>query len=141
MQFFIFSIKDEIAQHYYNKVELMKRFFLEFVRNSKSVTYIKQFSYISELFPFKEWIEDCIQEGNTSRKSISFSFPFFDNDIFCGIMDNKNYCCLFQCDSLWQANKDVFQPLRTSSQSFFIVEKNGEHYGWISPLASQCLLT
>lgn len=141
MQFFIFSIKQDIAQHYYYKVELMKRFFLEFVRNSRSVTYIKQFSYISELFPFKEWIEDRIIIKQASRKSISFSFPFFDNDIFCGIMDNKNYCCLFQCDSLWHAEKDVFQPLRTSSQSFFIIDKDGDHYGWISPLAGQHLLT
>jgi hypothetical protein len=141
MQFFIFSIKQEIAQRYYYKVELMKRFFLEFLKNPMSMTYIKQFSYIVELFPFKEWLEEYLPKKKGTRKSFSFSLPFFDNSLFCDIMDNKNYCCLFQCDSLWQADTTVFEPLRTSSQSFFIVEREGEHYGWISPHAGQRLLS
>ncbi|WP_422188124.1 sporulation inhibitor of replication protein SirA [Halobacillus sp.] len=66
---------------------------------------------------------------------------FFDKNSEYAIIVNKNYSCLFQCESLWQAENVVFEPLRMSSRSIFIVDLDGDHYGWVSPLAGKSLLS
>lgn len=141
MQLFIFSIKKEISEQYYYKVEVMKRFLLELLSNPTSHTYRKQISFITDFFPFDDWLEEHSSIKKIVKSSLSFQVPMFDSSAPYGIIDNKNYCCFFQCESLWQAETEVLEPLRRSSQSFFILETNGKHYGWISPLAGQRLLS
>ncbi|UOQ42964.1 sporulation inhibitor of replication protein SirA [Halobacillus salinarum] len=140
MQFTIYAIKSEISVMYYYKVELMKRFFLEYLRYPKSEIYRKQVEYITEPFPYIDWIENMDASHRGSMVSMD-RFPFFNEAEKYGIITNKNNSCLFQCNSLWQAERMIFQPLRKCHQSFYILEKNGEHYGWISSLARQRLLS
>ncbi|MFC7060321.1 sporulation inhibitor of replication protein SirA [Halobacillus seohaensis] len=135
MQFAVYAIKREITHHYYYKVDLLKRFFEECHAFSDSIIYKKQLDYITSHFSYKEWLKKI----HENQKHLSDRI--FDCEIIYDILEGKNCCCLFQCDSLWQAERVLFQPLRMCNQSFFIIEESGEHYGWISPLIRQRLLS
>ncbi|MGP4059925.1 sporulation inhibitor of replication protein SirA [Halobacillus sp. H74] len=140
MYFIIFSIKREITEQYYYKADLMKRFFLEWLRNPGSRHHHRQLSYITEPFPFESYLDkELIEES--SEKNGSFCRRFFDFALPYDIIVDKNYCCLFQCDSLWQAESVAFSPLRMSTHTFYIIETSGEHYGWITSEARQRLLS
>ncbi|MBH0229401.1 sporulation inhibitor of replication protein SirA [Halobacillus yeomjeoni] len=141
MQFIIFSIKKEIASQYYYKVDLMKRFFEEILNNPQSFIYIRQLSYITDLFPFQEWLEEHSPVKKQVKNNVSYRSSLFEKALPYGIMEPKNYCCLFQCDNLLQAEQMVFDPLRKSSHAFYIMEATGEYYGWISPKVGQRLLS
>lgn len=140
MQMVVFSIRKDIAERYYYKVDLMKRFFLELIQKPDSIAHVRQLLYITESFPFSDWVvkHSPLKEG--VKRSLSNDVPFLKSSSSYGIIDNKNYCCLFQCENLWQAEAMVLEPLRRSSHSFYIIETKGEHYGWLSPLAGQRLL-
>ncbi|MCA0969040.1 sporulation inhibitor of replication protein SirA [Halobacillus litoralis] len=140
MDMVVFSIQREIAENYYYKVELMKRFFLDMLKKPDSANLMKQWGYIAESFPFKEWVEKHSPLKEAAVLRINGQLPFFDYGETCGIMNHKNYCCQFQCEDLWQAEAMVLEPLRKSAHSFFILETSGKHYGWLSPLAGQQIL-
>ncbi|TGB04666.1 sporulation inhibitor of replication protein SirA [Halobacillus salinus] len=140
MQMMIFSIRREIAEKYYYKVDLMKRFFLELIQSSQSSPLMKQWLYIAEAFPFSEWLEAHSSKKEEAKERKNKLYHFFDSIDTYGIMNHKNYCCQFQCENLWQAEALVLEPLRKSTHSFYIIETNGEHYGWLSPLAGQRMI-
>ncbi|MCP3031288.1 sporulation inhibitor of replication protein SirA [Halobacillus sp. A1] len=135
MKFAIYAIKRDVTEKYYYKVDLLKRFFEECWTFSDSSIYKKQLDYITNHFSFYEWLKKI--QGNHSI----LSDRIYDCEMNYDIIEGKNCCCLFQCDSLWQAERVLFQPLRMCNQTFFIIEESGEHYGWISPLLSQRLLS
>ncbi|GGF10318.1 hypothetical protein GCM10010954_06090 [Halobacillus andaensis] len=135
MQFAVYAVKRDVTEKYYYKVDLLKRFFEECHNFSSSPIYMNQLDYITTHFSFYDWLKK-IHGNHTDLKE-----RLFDCEINYDILDGKNCCCLFQCDSLWQAERVLFQPLRMCDQTFFIIEESGEHYGWISPLISQRLLS
>ncbi|MCP3026027.1 sporulation inhibitor of replication protein SirA [Halobacillus sp. A5] len=139
MQFTVYAVKREVSENYYYKVDLLKRFFEECQGSIRTSNYMQQLmqqlDYITTHFSFYDWLKK-IHENHINLKE-----RLFDCEINCDILDGKNCCCLFQCDSLWQAERVLFQPLRMCDQSFFIIEESGEHYGWISPLIRQRLLS
>lgn len=139
MQMMIFSIRREIAEKYYYKVDLMKRFFLELIHTPSSSSLSKQWLYIAESFPFVEWVRRYSPIEETHERWIK-PFSNFDSLESYDIMKHKNYCCQFQCENLWQAEAMVLEPLRKSTHSFYIIETNGKHYGWLSPLAGQRMI-
>ncbi|MFQ3543235.1 sporulation inhibitor of replication protein SirA [Halobacillus rhizosphaerae] len=140
MHFAIFAVKPEVSVSYYYKVEMMKRFLLECLRFPQSEVHQKQLEYITDAFPYIDWLNQR-KNMNVSEKNDRFvRFPFSDEEGNYGIIKYKNNSCFFQCSSLCQADRMIFQPLRMSHKSFYILEKNGDHYGWISSLARQRLL-
>ncbi|UOQ93437.1 sporulation inhibitor of replication protein SirA [Halobacillus shinanisalinarum] len=141
MQFVIYAIKQEVCEHYYYKVELLKRFFEECIRLPQSKLHQKQLDYITEDFSFKEWLGDLCKGAWVTPFSQHKNGHLFNYEQNYDIILTEKSCCLLQCDSLWQAERVLFQPLRMCDQTFFIVEENGEHYGWVSPLSSQRLLS
>ncbi|MFD2925659.1 sporulation inhibitor of replication protein SirA [Halobacillus naozhouensis] len=141
MQFVIYAIKQEVCEHYYYKVEIIKRFFEECLRAPHSGLLQKQLDYITEDFSYKQWFADRYKGLRNIPFSINANGELFKRGQNYDIIIKKNGSCLLQCDSLWQAERVLFQPLRMCDQSFFIVEESGEHYGWISPLSSQRLLS
>ncbi|RWZ60398.1 sporulation inhibitor of replication protein SirA [Halobacillus fulvus] len=128
MQLLIISMKREIAQIYYHKIDLLKRFFLEWMK-TPTATHDQQMEYICESFPFYKWKSRHLIDG---RSSGSFDATSYDSLVGYDIISSKNYCCLVHCDTLWQAEEQVLDPLRESGHAFFILEAEGRHYGWIS---------
>ncbi|WP_101843973.1 sporulation inhibitor of replication protein SirA [Halobacillus sp. Marseille-P3879] len=139
MQFTVYAVKREVTEKYYYKVDLLKRFFEECQNDSCTSKYMdqlmSQLDYITTHFSFNEWLKKI------HGSPLNLKERLFDCEKNYDILDGKNCCCLFQCDSLWQAERGLFQPLRMCDQTFFIIEESGEHYGWISPLISQRLLS
>ncbi len=140
MHFAIFAVKPEVSISYYYKVEMMKRFLLECLRFPQSEVHQKQLEYITEAFPYIDWLNHRRNVNVIEKNDISVNIPFVDEEREYDIIKYKNISCFFQCSSLCQADRMIFQPLRMSHKSFYILEKNGEHYGWISSLARQRLL-
>ncbi|WP_173916421.1 sporulation inhibitor of replication protein SirA [Halobacillus sp. Marseille-Q1614] len=135
MQFAVYAIKREVTEHYYYKVDILKRFFEECSDFPHSHIYKQQLDYITNHFSFLDWLKKIHSSHSNLNSQLFDCLRNYD------ILEDKKCCCLFQCDSLWQAERVLFQPLRMCDQSFFIVEESGEHYGWISPFIRQRLLS
>ncbi|WP_068672255.1 sporulation inhibitor of replication protein SirA [Oceanobacillus sp. Castelsardo] len=131
----IYWIKQEIANHYFHKSDILYRFFEEYHHNKNRIDLRKQFLYITKniekdtiISILKYNLKDDVQikqNGSTSE--------IYDNGHFISLHIDKKQLN-FRSRSLQDAEEFLFPVLRLIHPLFFVVGHRDQNYGWISPI-------
>jgi len=135
-EYHIYYIKDEFADHYYFKCDLLFRFIQAYHEEKDRPDLASQFNYITNKFP-----EDLIQAIKSKLKRTSSYFVDNESPNCLKIQSGNRQLILFiykeemimQCDSLHDAEVILFPSLRGVYPCLFIIGPLVNEYGWISP--------
>ncbi|RDW19568.1 hypothetical protein CWR48_07550 [Oceanobacillus arenosus] len=133
-EYSIYRIREEIANHYYHKSDILYRFLKEYEQNSGQLYLHGQFLYITNKFIQKniEYYVDNFLPKNVSHKTEQTRIEIFNKRKSITLHINKN-CLNFRCESLHDAEELLFPVLRKFDALLFVIGRKHENYGWISP--------
>lgn len=135
-EYHIYWIKDEFADHYYYKCDLLYRFIQAYQENNVRIDLALQFNYITSNFPM-DLLNAIIYK---LKKSPSIRIIKAGNNQL-DLRSEKSYLkfyinkerLILQCDSLQDAEKILFPSLRGVYPYLFVINPHYNEYGWISP--------
>ncbi len=130
-------MKENVANHFYYKSDILYRFLKEYQFNSNRTDLIKQYHYITNTFPVDSLINNIVdhhQNAQINRRDnyieISMNGHFISLHIF-----EKHI--KFRCEVLHEAEVLLFPILRLFHPYLFIISNDLEDYGWISPVKNE----
>src|SRR5699024_8312007 len=130
----LFWIEDDFSQYFYHKGILLCQFFLEYIRTNSKHTMI-QYDYITNYIPHKDihtYIIEEARQSDISVQKIQEKIQLENGDSKVELVFNNRNIDIY-AESLLSAEKVVFPILRNFESSFFIIGKDQNEYGWISP--------
>ncbi|MFC2946893.1 sporulation inhibitor of replication protein SirA [Virgibacillus sediminis] len=138
-EYSIFWIKEEIANNYFHKSDLLYRFIYEYQRNHRRPDLKDQFNYITNSFSVSNlvtYLKTCRDLGFVGSEKISIRGNMVE------IYLNEKYISLqikekqlqFVCKTLQDAEDLLFPLLRKFDNKLFVVGNNHRKFGWISPI-------
>ncbi|RDW17752.1 sporulation inhibitor of replication protein SirA [Oceanobacillus chungangensis] len=135
-EYSIYRIREEIANHYYHKSDILYRFLKEYEKNKELLYLHGQFLYITNKFTQKK-IE--LYLNKYLAKTISYiteqsKIKIFNEKQSITLHLNK-YCINFRCESLHDAEEFLFPVLRKYDSLLFVIGNQHVNYGWISPIS------
>lgn len=134
-EYTIYWVKEEFAIHYYYKSDILYRFLNEYHLNHSRNDLVLQFNFITESFPKASLISQLIrQPRNTLSAKNSREFLEIGNKYDFIALHIAEKHIKFRCETLEDAEALLFPTLRRIHPYLFIVENDGENYGWISPV-------
>ncbi|MEC5422599.1 sporulation inhibitor of replication protein SirA [Virgibacillus sp. C22-A2] len=134
-EYSVFWIREEIANHYYRKSDILFRFLRDYQNSKNREDLESQYFYITNTFP--------------SDKLISHIEDYYTHDIRIEIKGTsikiyRNLRCIslhierkhlkFRCKTLQDAEELLFPMLRCFQPLLFITGNNLSNFGWISPM-------
>lgn len=132
----IFWIKEEVAQRYFYKSDILYRFLKSYQSNKGRQDLSKQYNYITHNFPEEALIE------HIKKNNHSISIKTLSDKQKMTLYKNNQYILLYVYDShltflsksLHEAEYLLFPILRTFHPLLFIMSHTHINYGWISPV-------
>ncbi|RKQ37568.1 sporulation inhibitor of replication protein SirA [Oceanobacillus halophilus] len=134
-EYSIYWIKEEIANHYFHKSDILYRFIKEYRNNQNRLDLKNQYMYVTQDFHVKSLIHH-IKKHSKDHVNIQMENSLME------ISSNRHYISLhirekhlkFQSGSLQDAEELLFPVLRLFHPYLFVVSDTYQNYGWISPV-------
>jgi len=132
----IYCIKDEFADHYYYKCDLLYRFIQAYQEERNRSDLALQFNYITSHFP-----SDLIVAIKSKLKK-SHSYKVENEGVNWLELISKGRCLylyiykekmILKCESLHDAETILFPSLRGVYPYLFVIGPLLNEFGWISP--------
>ncbi|MFA1822156.1 sporulation inhibitor of replication protein SirA [Virgibacillus oceani] len=130
----IYCIKEEFANHYFHKSDILYRFILSYQINKARKDLQMQFNYITHYFSYEKLISHMEKYYfNTNTKlHINGSYITISQNGDCISLLIKEKDIEFRCNTLQEAEELIFPMLRRYQPLLFITGVND--FGWISPV-------
>jgi hypothetical protein len=130
----IYWIKEEIANHYFHKSDILYRFIISYQCNKARNDLHMQFNYITRFFSYEKLISHMKKHyfNTNTRLHINGSHITICKNGSCISLLIKEKHIEFRCDALQDAEELLFPMLRKFQRLLFITGKND--FGWISPV-------
>ncbi|MFC3038841.1 sporulation inhibitor of replication protein SirA [Virgibacillus xinjiangensis] len=138
-EYSIFWIKEEIANNYFHKSDLLYRFIYAYQRNHRRPDLRNQFNYITNSFSVNDlvtYLETCRDFGFSRSEKIVINgdmVEFYLEDKYISL-HIKEKQLQFVCKTLQDAEDLLFPLLRRFDNKLFVVGNNHLKFGWISPI-------
>jgi len=134
-EFSIYCIKDEFAEHYFYKCDILYRFIKSHHANRFRQDLALQFNYITNNFPSD--ISFYVMSQLNRMDSIQISkdenqLEIYSDNHYLSLYVHKKQL-KFHCKSLYEAENILFPALRLVDPYLFIINHNANEYGWLSP--------
>ncbi|KKE78448.1 sporulation inhibitor of replication protein SirA [Oceanobacillus caeni] len=131
----IYWIKQEVANHYFHKSDILYRFFEEYRYNKNRIDLRRQFLYITKSIEKDIFI-------SILKYNLKDDVHINQNDSIIELYNNRYFISLhieqkqlkFRSRSLQDAEEILFPILRLIHPLFFVVGHTNQKYGWISPI-------
>ncbi|MDC3416295.1 sporulation inhibitor of replication protein SirA [Aquibacillus salsiterrae] len=137
----IFWIEEEFCYHYFYRSEILYRFLNEYLSYTSRTDLLSQFTFVTRNLPyntllthFKNYHGDSLKLEMTEKGLVmekgnsSVCLELFDRYI------------TVQAFSVEEADRLLFQCLKSFDPSFFIIESETTNCGWITPIKKEVLL-
>lgn len=128
----IFSVKSEIAVHYFYKTSVLFRFFKEF-KECPRLTYLQlQYNYVIEplqLSLVAAYLRSLTDDVNIEKKD-KYIQIFWEGKSLT-IYEDGHHIEL-TCSSIQEAEEFFFPILRDSPGFYFVINNRLNDYGWLS---------
>lgn len=142
-KFLIYCIKDEFAEHYYYKSDVLFRFLKSHREKRTRKDFNLQFDYITKDFP-----DNLIYQLISQLRHVN-SMQFFKHDNHLKLYGDYYDLSLYiyekqltiHCQSLYEAEAILFPALRLFHPYLFIIDNHFEEFGWLSPDKNKFTLT
>lgn len=136
-EYTVYWIRDEIANHYFHKSDILYRFLKDYQLNSHRLDLQKQFIYITNKF-VKDIMISHIEKQIERKESTEINV----NGTYMEIKSKRHFIMLrisdrqliFHSHSLQDAEELLFPLLRQIQPFLFVVGNTINNYGWISPM-------
>lgn len=135
--YYIFWIKEEFAYHYFYKNEILFRFLRMHQNNTNRTDLSTQYRHITYRFSKQKLIAHLKASSphnisiETEQNEINIYHSEKQQSITLHIHDKH---LEFYTESLHDAEELLFKALRLFQPLLFIMHKNTEQFGWISPV-------
>ncbi|MEN2766351.1 sporulation inhibitor of replication protein SirA [Ornithinibacillus xuwenensis] len=131
----VYWIKNEFAEHYYYKSDILYRFLREFHAKYNRNDLVTQFNFITESFPKEQLSSQLTRlQQNTFRNQAKRNPIELGNTINYITLHINEKHLKFRCETLEDAEALLFPILRRFHPYLFIMDEENENYGWISPV-------
>ncbi|TMN23654.1 sporulation inhibitor of replication protein SirA [Lentibacillus cibarius] len=131
----IYWIKEEFAQFFYYRSEILCRFIKSYEHNQSREDLVKQFGYITLEFPQTSLIAHIMDylPHNMSMQKKGDLLKIYDGNRYISLhMEEKRIN--FRSDIIHDAEEILFPALRSFHPYLFVVGNDTEDFGWISPV-------
>lgn len=134
-EYYVYCIKEEVAEGYFYKYDLLYRFLKSFQENNERIDLSRQFNYITIEYPFN--LLTYILPNLKKVPSIQMIKKDKQIDLYTksgniSVFLHKNYLKV-HCSTLQEAETILFPALKLFYPYLFIMGTNVDEYGWISP--------
>ncbi|HLR01525.1 MAG TPA: sporulation inhibitor of replication protein SirA [Virgibacillus sp.] len=132
-EYTIIRVKEEIARHYFQKSELLYRFFMAYKYNRHERYLKRQYHYITKDFSRNTVINqlDIGDVDHINKQGDPFEISSGKNNIALHVSKKHIRFC---CDTMQDAETLLFIPLRKVYPYLFVVCNDYVNYGWVSPI-------
>ncbi|GAB3796860.1 sporulation inhibitor of replication protein SirA [Virgibacillus kimchii] len=130
----IYWIKEEIANHYFHKSDILYRFLRSYQKDDARKDLIMQFDYITHNFSYEKLISHMKGYYNNTKAIVHIDgsrITICQNGSCISLLISKKHL-KFRCDALQDAEQLLFPMLRRYQRLLFITGK--KDFGWISPV-------
>ena len=134
----IYWIKQEIAQHYFFKCDILYRFLTSYQDNKNRQDLSIQYRYITHDFDkshLAEHIKAYDDHLSIKTHQNDQGMTLYKNNQYMLLHIDQSYLTCI-CTSLHDAEDMLFPILRTFHPLFFIISHTENKYGWISPITN-----
>ncbi|WP_085992112.1 sporulation inhibitor of replication protein SirA [Oceanobacillus senegalensis] len=131
----IYWIREEIANHYFHKSDILYRFFKEYENTPRRSDLKNQYNFITHFFHIDSLMTHI-------KNHLKKHMKVHTNGTYMEIYSGKQYISLhisekqikFRCESLQDAEELLFPILRLYQPYMFVVGDSYRNFGWISPV-------
>ncbi|CQR47599.1 hypothetical protein BN1058_01926 [Paraliobacillus sp. PM-2] len=139
-RYYMFFLEQDVQMSYFYKSDILCRFFRSFLTQPNREDLQEQFRYITRLIKFDDLFHFI--ENEIPIQSSTLFNHFHRSEIDSISSPNIEHRWVeVEFDSLQRAYTLFFQWLEQFDSCCFVVEKNGNNYGWLSPMKKQALLS
>lgn len=135
-RYFVYSIKEEFAYHYFYKNDILYRFLSAYQENKDRWDLSLQYDYITNKFPSNMLISH-LQRGynqTVQAKSAKNEFEIYNHQHHLTLHIHEKHITIY-CETLYDAEELLFPTLRVFQPLLFVMCRSSqEEYGWISPV-------
>ena len=137
-KYYVYSIKEEFAYHYFYKSDILFRFLNLYQENKSRLDLSTQYQYITNDFP-EDALISHLRKFYPHKISIQIErneIIIYNNDQSIKLHIHKKHL-EFYCETLYDAEDLLFPILRIFHPLLFIMSTNNIDYGWISPIMNR----
>lgn len=133
--YYIYSMKQQVARHYYYKSDLLFRFLATCACKIEQEDIMRQFTYVTHTIQARQIVRfiKSISHSVTIKQNNELDFKLSNGEQMVRLSVQKTYIKV-TCSSIFDAEQLLFQPLRSFPNYLFVVHANKHVYGWISIL-------
>lgn len=136
--YYIYSMKKQVARHYYYKSDLLFRFLATCEWRIEQEDIMKQFMYVTHTIQARRIIQFIQNMSHTVTMNRIGEHDFiFSNGVQTVRLSMHDMYIQLTCPSIYDAEQLVFQPLRSFPNDLFVVHSEKHVYGWISIVKSE----
>lgn len=131
----VYSMKRKVAHHFYYKSDLLFSFLKAYNKKSCKEVLMNQFSYVTnnievrKIINYIKHISDYVQ--TTEIHPNYFQISNGAKSVYMHVLETH---FIIKCDSIYDAEELLFEPLRLFPSHLFVVHAEKHIYGWISTL-------
>ncbi|WP_079709542.1 sporulation inhibitor of replication protein SirA [Paraliobacillus ryukyuensis] len=129
--YYMFFLEDEVQNNYFYKSGLLCQFIRSYLSNPDREDLRDQFFYITRVINQKD-LMTCFK-NDLPTYNFNLIEPYS--------ITMRPRWVEVEFDSLQSAYSLFFQWIKQIRKCCFIVEKNGDNFGWLSPLRKESLLS
>ncbi|WP_010649157.1 sporulation inhibitor of replication protein SirA [Oceanobacillus massiliensis] len=137
-EYSIYWIKEEVANRYFHKSDILMRFLKEYEANPVRNDLKAQYRYVTRQISFPRIYSHLKKHApdNITVYSVGKLIYIYRKNQFM-LLQVENGILNFRCQNLQEAVMLLFPMLYSSYPNLFVQGKNINDYGWISPITQK----